>query len=361
MAESFTANVGDATGFCTAEQRCLTSASRSRARRQSVGRISSVQQGAQMQLDMAGADQVRQAAAGILSSSNDEGVRAQLYPRVVGLLQSQGLAKSAPAQYPGEATLRALVNSGLSAKDLYASGALLTPQQQQAFNTPTSPAGGGGGTELACGWWWTCAIRGGEPAARRDAGRGPAGSNGLRRGERRARRRSAGWGAVSSRRGCRRVAKASADTTVFLAPNMFGGVVGPGKTVPQHGGAQSDVDPQYQAILNNVVRPVMSGQTQDPTGGCHLFLQSEAPKGQLGRGDARLCPGQSDDDRQSYVLLWPLWRARRHSDSQRRTACGRSWRCASTASTQSVRRPRRPSRGRGATHCGASPGARARR
>ena len=100
-------------------------------------------QGNQMKLDMAGADQVRQAAAGILSSSNDEGVRAQLYPRVVGLLQSQGLAKSAPAQYPGEATLRALVNSGLSAKDLYASGALLTPQQQQAFGSGS--AGGGGG------------------------------------------------------------------------------------------------------------------------------------------------------------------------------------------------------------------------
>ena len=140
MAE-FTANVGDATGF--APPNALFDLSKSIQGAQAIQQNQLGQQGAQMQLDMAGADQIRQAAAGILSSSNDEGVRAQLYPRVVGLLQSQHLAMNAPAQYPGEATLRALVNSGLSAKDLYASGALLTPQQQQVFNTPTSPIGGG--------------------------------------------------------------------------------------------------------------------------------------------------------------------------------------------------------------------------
>ena len=62
----------------------------------------------------------------------------------MGLLQSQGYAMNAPSQYPGEGALRAMVNMGLSPKDLYASGALLTPAQQQALGTNTPPAGGGG-------------------------------------------------------------------------------------------------------------------------------------------------------------------------------------------------------------------------
>ena len=98
----------------------------------------------QLDLSNANMEQVGRAAAGLLSAYPDEASRAAAYPKYVGMLQSQGFAMHAPSQYPGEATLRAMVNMGLSPKDLYASGALLTPQQQQAFNTPTPPAGGGG-------------------------------------------------------------------------------------------------------------------------------------------------------------------------------------------------------------------------
>ena len=103
------------------------------------------QQGGQMQLNQANVQQVGRAAAGLLSAYPDEASRAAAYPKYVGLLQSQGYAMNAPAQYPGEGALRALVNMGLSPKELYASGALLTPAQQQALGTNTPPAGGGGG------------------------------------------------------------------------------------------------------------------------------------------------------------------------------------------------------------------------
>ena len=101
-------------------------------------------QGQQLDLSNANMQQVNQAAAGLLSAYPDEASRAAAYPKVIGQLQSQGFAMHAPSQYPGEATLRAMVNMGLSPKDLYASGALLTPAQQQALGTNTPPAGGGG-------------------------------------------------------------------------------------------------------------------------------------------------------------------------------------------------------------------------
>ena len=75
-------------------------------------------------------------------------MRTQLYPRVVVLFA----AIAAPGDgalrrsTPGGATLRAARQPpGLSAKDLYASGALLTPQQQQVFGSGTGGGGGGGG------------------------------------------------------------------------------------------------------------------------------------------------------------------------------------------------------------------------
>ena len=98
----------------------------------------------QLDLSSANVQQSSQAAAGLLSAYPDEASRAAAWPKVIGQLQSQGFAMRAPAQYPGEPTLRAMVNMGLSPKDLYASGALLTPAQQQALGTNTPPAGGGG-------------------------------------------------------------------------------------------------------------------------------------------------------------------------------------------------------------------------
>ena len=67
-------------------------------------------QTAQLQLNNAEGEQVGRAAAGLLSAYPDEASRAAAYPRVVGMLQSQGLAKHAPPTYPGEGALRALVS-----------------------------------------------------------------------------------------------------------------------------------------------------------------------------------------------------------------------------------------------------------
>ena len=97
--------------------------------------------GQQLDLSNANMDQVARASAGLLSAYTDEPSRAAAYPRVVGMLQSQGFAKNAPAQYPGEAVLRSLVNQSIPAKDLYSSGALMTPAQQQLLNsTGTTPS-----------------------------------------------------------------------------------------------------------------------------------------------------------------------------------------------------------------------------
>ena len=235
------------------------------------------QQGQQTALTQANVQQVSQAAAGLLSAYPDEASRAAAYPKYVGLLQSQGYAMNAPAQYPGEAALRAMVNMGLSPKELYASGALLTPQQQQAFNTPTPPAGGGGGTST--------------PAA----GGGPApfvGANlplgvtpdvdqlvrpvyGEARGE-----PTAGQIAVANVIKTRmQKAGQGVQDTVF-APNQFEAWSDPKNRPGME--ALSPTDPQYQAILNNVVRPTMSGQAQDPTGGATYFFNPKL-QAQLGR------------------------------------------------------------------------------
>jgi len=69
-------------------------------------------QGRQLDLSNANMEQVARASAGLLSAYPDEASRAAAYPRVVGMLQSQGFAQHAPAQYPGEATLRQLVQMG---------------------------------------------------------------------------------------------------------------------------------------------------------------------------------------------------------------------------------------------------------
>ena len=90
-------------------------------------------QGKQIDLANANMAQVGQAAAGLLSAYPDEASRAAAYPRVLGILQSQGVAMNAPSTYPGEGALRAIVNASIPAKDLYSSGALLTPAQQAAL------------------------------------------------------------------------------------------------------------------------------------------------------------------------------------------------------------------------------------
>ena len=98
--------------------------------------------------------QVGQAAAGLLSAYPDEASRAAAYPSVVGLLQSQGFAKNAPAQYPGEGMLRAIVNTSVPVADQYKMGLIQAPGLTAALansNAPLPGQPGYGGTPAAPG------------------------------------------------------------------------------------------------------------------------------------------------------------------------------------------------------------------
>jgi soluble lytic murein transglycosylase-like protein len=75
-------------------------------------------QGRQMDLTAADHEQVGRLAAGLLNEP-DPARRADLYARGVGMLQSQGLAKYAPATLPDEGVLRSLVSQAIPAADQY--------------------------------------------------------------------------------------------------------------------------------------------------------------------------------------------------------------------------------------------------
>lgn len=76
-------------------------------------------QGKQIDLANAGMEQVGRAAAGLLSAYPDEASRALAYPKVVGMLQSQGVAMNAPSTYPGEGALRMLATQAIPAAEQY--------------------------------------------------------------------------------------------------------------------------------------------------------------------------------------------------------------------------------------------------
>jgi hypothetical protein len=96
-------------------------------------------QGQQIDLSNANMAQVGQAAAGLLSAYPDEASRAAAYPRVVGMLQSQGFALHAPSEYPGEGVLRSMVNQSIPVADQYKMGLITSPGQQANFNAVFGP------------------------------------------------------------------------------------------------------------------------------------------------------------------------------------------------------------------------------
>jgi len=111
-------------------------------------------QGRQLDLSNANMEQVGRAAAGLLSAFPDEASRAANYPRVVGMLQSQGFAKNAPATYPGEGVLRSLVNQSVPVADQYKMGLITPPGLTDALgrsNAPLPGQPGYGGTTATPG------------------------------------------------------------------------------------------------------------------------------------------------------------------------------------------------------------------
>src|SRR5262249_49045040 len=97
-------------------------------------------QSAQQQVGEAEIEYLARASYGLLNNYTDEASRAAAYPGVVAALQQQGLAKNAPAEYPGEARLRQIAALGTPSSELYKLG-----QAGLAIPTPGFAGGGAGG------------------------------------------------------------------------------------------------------------------------------------------------------------------------------------------------------------------------
>jgi hypothetical protein len=115
-------------------------------------------QGRQLDLSNANMEQVSRVAAALLNEP-DPAKRAELYPRYVGSLQSQGYAMHAPATLPDEGTLQMLARQGtpsqtqaewlanIQANKQYSSATGTQPPAQGSTGTgSTAPAGAGGGS-----------------------------------------------------------------------------------------------------------------------------------------------------------------------------------------------------------------------
>jgi hypothetical protein len=106
-------------------------------------------QGRQLDLSNANMEQVSRVSAALLNEP-DPARRAELYPRYIGMLQSQGYAMHAPATLPDEATLKMLAAQGVSSEKQYEYGAGRTAAQGAlgalgiGGNTGTTAAPSGG-------------------------------------------------------------------------------------------------------------------------------------------------------------------------------------------------------------------------
>jgi hypothetical protein len=138
----FEANVGSDTGF--APPNALFDVGKVIQTGQGIQNNQLMMQGKQIDLANANMDQVSRAAAGLLAAYPDEASRAAAYPQAVGLLQAQGLARNAPAQYPGEGALRALVAQSIPAQTQ--AEWLANIQANKAYSTATGTTTGAGTT-----------------------------------------------------------------------------------------------------------------------------------------------------------------------------------------------------------------------
>ena len=246
-------------------------------------------QGQQMDLTAADHEQVARLSAALLNEP-DLGKRADLYSRGVGMLQSQNLAKYAPPTLPDESTLRMLAAQGTPSADLYKQqlGAKAldavypgpsgtTGIGSTGTGTGTTPAGGGrAGPAPFVGANLPAGVSADEDQLVRTV-YGEAGGEPV-----------AGQQAVAHVIKTRMKLGNQGVGDVVFAPNQFEAWSDP-KNRPRME-ALDPSSPQYQAILNGVVRPVLSGQAQDPTGGATNFY-NPALQAQLGRSTPGFAQG----------------------------------------------------------------------
>jgi len=111
------------------------------------------QQTTQQQLGSNEIEMMSRAAATLMDPSQypTPEARAAAYPTLLGTLQRQGFAKSAPATYPGDDAIAGLARMGMSLKDQYGAGMIISPALKALMEAPIpgvpgyGGAGGGGG------------------------------------------------------------------------------------------------------------------------------------------------------------------------------------------------------------------------
>lgn len=235
-------------------------------------------------------------AAGALLAEPDLAKRTALYPQFVSGLQAQGFAKLAPSVMPDESHLRALFALGTSPQDQLQYGAIQMPGMAGAPPLPGQPGygqprygaaqpggGGAGGTARGAvnpyvGANLPSGVTPDEDQLVRTV-YGEAGNQPV-----------AGQQAVAHVIKTRmKIAGQGVQDTVF-APNQFEAWVDP-KNRPRMESLDPN-SPEYQRILSTVVRPVMTGQAQDPTGGATNFVNPTL-QAQLGRAQ----PGWAQGNR----------------------------------------------------------------
>jgi hypothetical protein len=224
-------------------------------------------------------EMVGRAAGSLLGMSEADAAAA--YPGMIADLQRQGFARYAPPDYPGHAAVQGLVQRGLTVPQQYETGLLTAPGVTDALRAASAPlpgtgAGGGGGSgggTYAPGTPFTPKMLPSGVSLDEDAMvrtiAGEAGSEPL-----------SGQIGVAHVIANRAKGAGVSPRDVVFSPNQF---------EPWNGGAarqrleaMDPTSPSYQAILNNVVRPVMAGSAPDPTGGATHFYAPVA-QSDLGR------------------------------------------------------------------------------
>ena len=225
----------------------------------------------QQEIQAADMEMVSRASAYLTTLPEDQ--RAAAYPGIVSDLQARGFAKRAPATYPGHAAIDALARMGTPSKDLLEQGDV----RRSAGDFTNRLLGGGGAFQSPS----MRTAPAGTPAAPVAKGTPFVAQNlpaGITPEEDQIVRTV--WGEANGQplAGQQAVAhvilnraKGSGESTqdVIFKPNQF---------EPWNTGRRAQLeglDPasaDYQRILNTVVRPVMGGQAQDPTGGATHFL-----------------------------------------------------------------------------------------